>query len=146
MFKEKSAGAIIFRQNKERKYLLLHYEQGHWDFVKGNIENKESEKETIIREAKEEANINKLYFIDGFREIIKYFYEKDKELINKEVIFCIAKTEQKNVKLSYEHIAYKWLNFNDSLKLLTYKTAKDILKKAEDFLKKYYSQKKLDSY
>lgn len=146
MLKEKSAGAVIFIQNKERKYLLLHYKGRHWDFVKGNIEENESEKETITREAKEEANIGKLYLINGFREIIRYFYKKDKELINKEVIFCIAKTGQKSIKLSYEHIGYKWLNFNDALKLLTYKTAKDILKKAEYFLKKHYSQKRPDSY
>ena len=40
---EKSAGAIIFRDdNGTRKYLLLHYNPGHWEYVKGHIEDGET--------------------------------------------------------------------------------------------------------
>ena len=46
MLTEKSCGAVIFRmEGKIRKYLLLHYESGHWDFVKGNVEKGEEELE-----------------------------------------------------------------------------------------------------
>jgi len=33
MKKEKSAGAIVFKKDKEIEYLLLNYEAGHWDFL-----------------------------------------------------------------------------------------------------------------
>ncbi len=50
---EKSCGAVVFFKNKEEtKYLLLRYEAGHWDFVKGNVEVNETEKETVLRELK----------------------------------------------------------------------------------------------
>ncbi|MGH9950141.1 MAG: diadenosine tetraphosphate hydrolase, partial [Nitrososphaeraceae archaeon] len=37
MLKEYSAGAVLFGNfaNNERKFLLLHYTSGHWDFPKG---------------------------------------------------------------------------------------------------------------
>lgn len=145
MKRETSAGAIIFRKNKGRKYLLLHYESGHWDYVKGNVEKKEKAQQTIKREAKEEAGITDLSFISGFKKKINYFYKKEKELIAKSVIFLLAETGQKQIKLSHEHIGYRWLGFKEALKQLTYNNAKDILKKAEEFLK-HSKQKTLKSF
>ena len=132
--KEISAGAVIFVDNKERKYLLLHYEQGHWDFPKGNIEKGEEKKQTVTREVKEETGITAISFIEGFEEKLHYFYKRDNQLISKDVIFYLTETKETYVKLSFEHIGYKWLNYSDALKQLTYKTAKQILKKAEKFL------------
>ena len=134
MINEKSAGVIIFIKEKEIKYLLLHYGLGHWEFVKGKIENNENDKETIIREAKEEVNIEDLKFIPGFKEKIQFFYKKDKELVKKEVIYYLAETKTKEVKLSFEHINYKWLNYEEALKQLTFKNSKEILKKAHEML------------
>jgi len=134
MINEKSSGAIIFIKDKEIKYLLLHYGLGHWEFVKGKIENNENDKETIIRETKEEVNIEDLKFIPGFKEKIQFFYKKDKELVKKEVIYYLAETKTKEIKLSFEHIDYKWLNYEESLKQLTFKNSKEILKKAHEML------------
>lgn len=133
--KEVSAGAVIYTE-KPRKYLLLHYESGHWDFVKGHIEKKEKEKETVFRETQEETGITDLKLKPGFRKTIHYFFRKNKELISKTVIFYIGKTKTKKIKLSYEHTGYKWLPYDDALKKLTYKTAKQILTQAHKFLEK----------
>jgi 8-oxo-dGTP pyrophosphatase MutT (NUDIX family) len=147
MITERSAGAITFRnEEKKRLYLLLCYHAGHWDFIKGNIEPGESEKNTVIREAKEEANLEKIEFIPEFRETIRYFYKRGGQLVSKEVIFYLAKTEQKKVKISYEHKGYKWLPFEEAQRLLTFQNAKQILKKAEEFLKQSEKQKKMDSF
>ena len=135
MINEKSAGAVIFIREKEIKYLLLHYGLGHWDFVKGNIEDKEDDKETIIREIEEETNIKDLKFIPNFREKIQFFFKRKGELVKKEVIYYLAETKTTKVKLSFEHIGYKWLNYKDALKQLTFKTSKEILKKANSMLK-----------
>jgi 8-oxo-dGTP pyrophosphatase MutT (NUDIX family) len=134
---ERSAGAVIFHENKEREYLLLHYESGHWDYVKGHIENNESEKEALIRETEEEAGIKKddIRIIENFKEKIQYFYKHEGKLIKKEVVFYLAKSKTKAVKISKEHIGYKWLPYEEALKQLTFKNAKDILKKANNFLK-----------
>jgi hypothetical protein len=54
-------------------YLLLHYEAGHWDFAKGHIEKGEKTEDTVRRETKEEAGINDLRFMPGFKETIRYW-------------------------------------------------------------------------
>src|SRR3989344_6295885 len=129
---EKSVGAIIFLKDKEVKYLLLHYESGHWDYVKGHVEKGESEEETLLREAKEEAGLMDLKIIDGFKEKIKYFFKANGKLISKEVVFYLAETKTEEIRLSLEHKAFKWLPYADAHKLVTYKNAKEILKKADE--------------
>jgi len=132
---EKSAGVIVFRQeNKERKYLLLHYEEGHWDIVKGKMEKNETEIATLTREASEEAGLGDLEIIDGFKEKINYFFKRNNELVSKEVVFYLAKTLQKEIRLSPEHIGYKWVSYEHAIKQMTYNNAKEVLKKADEFL------------
>lgn len=135
MLVEKSAGVIIFRRDEEIKYLLLKYGYGHWDFVKGNIEEGENEIETIIRETKEETGIEDLKFLKGFREKISYFYRKGKDLVYKEVVFYLAETKEKKVRLSYEHEDYCWLPFEKALEKITFNNSKKLLKKANSYLK-----------
>jgi len=133
---EKSAGAVIFREEQANiYYLVLHYQAGHWDFVKGNIEKGEETKQTIIRETEEEVGIKNLEFIEGFEETIKYFYKVKGRTIFKTVVFFLAETKIKEIKLSQEHIGFAWLIYEDALGRLTFENAKEILKKANDFLK-----------
>jgi len=133
---EKSAGAVIFRKEEGKiYYLLLRYQAGHWDFPKGIIEKGEKIEETARREIKEETGIKALKFIEGFKEWIKYFFKLKEKNIFKIVTFLLAETKQKNVKISWEHIGYKWLPYKEALEQLTFKNAKEILKKANDFLK-----------
>lgn len=135
MFNEKSCGAVVFTKNTEVNYLLMHYEAGHWDFVKGNVEPNESEKDTVIRELREETGIVDARFIEGFREKIDYFYKRQGATIYKEVVFFLMETRTAKVKLSYEHVGYDWLPYQSAMEKLTFKNAKDVLQKAHEFLK-----------
>lgn len=136
MIREKSAGAVVFRQkNKIKYYLLLHYESGHWDFPKGHIEKNETEIDTVKREIKEETGIEDIEIIAGFREKIKYFFTSERKTIFKEVIFYLAETKTEEVKISFEHVGYKWLPYKEALRQLTFENAKEILKNANDCLK-----------
>ncbi len=136
MPKEISAGAIIFRKEKDsRKYLLLHYEEGHWDFAKGHIEKGEDENTTVRREVEEETGITQIEFIEGFKEKISYYFRANGQLVYKEVFFYLCETSEEKVVLSNEHIGYEWMEYDPAMKKLTYKNAKEILKKADKFLK-----------
>jgi 8-oxo-dGTP pyrophosphatase MutT (NUDIX family) len=134
MSSEKSCGAVIFRQNSDNKFLLLHYEGGHWDFVKGHMEGSETEKETVLRETAEEASITDLSFVDGFRHRIGYYYRRAGQTVFKEVVFYLLETKTDAVRLSREHVGYEWLSYNRAYERLTYKNAKDTLKKAREYL------------
>ena len=130
-----SAGIILFNNKDDtRNYLLLNYPTGHWDFIKGKIEDGEKPNQTAIREAEEETGITNIEFIDGFREEIEYFFKADNNDIHKKVIFFLAKTNSKNVTLSHEHLDSVWLNYNDALKKLTYDNAINVLKKSNVFI------------
>jgi bis(5'-nucleosidyl)-tetraphosphatase len=133
---EKSCGAVVFTKKGEVNYLLLRYEAGHWDFVKGNAEPNESEKDTVIRELKEETSIVDARFIDGFREKITYFYRRQGNTIRKEVVFFLVEARSGNVELSYEHVGYDWLDYQRAMEKLTFKNARDVLQNAHEFLKK----------
>jgi bis(5'-nucleosidyl)-tetraphosphatase len=134
LLREKSCGAVVFLKNTDVKYLLLHYEAGHWDFVKGNVEPNESEKDTVIRELREETGIADAQFIEGFREKIEYFYRRQGATIHKEVIFFLIQTHTEKVELSYEHVGYTWLDYQSAMERLTFKNAKAALQKARELL------------
>jgi 8-oxo-dGTP pyrophosphatase MutT (NUDIX family) len=135
MGSEKSAGIVLFRNDSDKnEFLLLNYPQGHWDFVKGKIEQNETSHETALRETKEETGITNIEFVDGFEESVEYDFRFKKEDIHKKVIFFLAKTNEKNIKLSHEHNDYLWLEYNDALKKTTFENAKNVLTKANEFL------------
>ena len=138
MAKEKSCGAVVFKRQKDGsgKYLLLHYEAGHWDFPKGNQEKNEKEEQTALREVKEETGIEDIEFVDGFRETIKYFYKNGEETVFKEVAFFLAQSATEKVELSKEHIGYAWVSYEHACKKLTFNTSKELLRKANQFLYK----------
>jgi bis(5'-nucleosidyl)-tetraphosphatase len=135
MFQEKSCGAVVFiKKDVEVNFLLLHYEAGHWDFVKGNVETGESEKETVLRELQEETGIVDAQFIEGFKEKVEYFYRRQGATIHKQVIFFLIETHTEKVQISYEHVGYTWLTYEQAMEKLTFKNAKDVLQKAHEFL------------
>ena len=130
-----SSGVILFNDNGNvRQYLLLNYPTGHWDFIKGGMEDGENPRQTSIREAKEETGITDIEFIDGYEEKIEYFFRANNHDIHKKVIFFLAKTNSINVKLSHEHINFIWLDYENALKKLSYDNAVNLLKKSEQFL------------
>ena len=130
-----SSGVILFNEdNNVRRYLLLNYPTGHWDFIKGGIEDGENPHETSIRESREETGITDIEFVDGFKEEIEYFFRANKENIHKRVIFFLARTNSINVILSHEHLDFTWLDYESALKKLTYDNAINLLKKSELFL------------
>ena len=133
--KEKSCGAVVFKKQKDNstRYLLLHYEAGHWDFPKGKQEKNETEERTAEREIKEETGIEDIEFLDSFKETVKYFYKKGEETVYKEVIFFLARTRTEHVQLSSEHIGYAWVSYEHAYKKLTYNSSKELLKNANQF-------------
>lgn len=136
-FDEKSCGIVLFRdEGGERQYLLLHYPGGHWDFPKGHVEDYDKDEHaTAHRELLEETGIADIEFVDGFRERVSYeYYVKGGEKSNKQVIFFIAKTELKEVKISHEHHAHIWLPYNAAFNKITFDNARNLLTKVKEFL------------
>lgn len=130
--KEHSAGAVVYTENP-RRYLILHYQGGHWSFPKGKLEKRERPLETARRETKEETGID-IEFVPGFKQEVKYFFRRGKETVDKKVDFYLAKALSTQIELSFEHIGYRWLKADDAIKQLTFENDREILEKAEEYL------------
>jgi 8-oxo-dGTP pyrophosphatase MutT (NUDIX family) len=150
---EKSAGAVLFRREKGKiKYLILlkaprkPNAPDYWGFPQGHIEKGETWQDALKREVREETGLKSVKIIPGFYAWVKYFYravgeeakkrKKRKIGLNvfKIVTYYLVETKVKNIKLSREHIDWKWLDYKKAHKLVTYKQAKKILEKASRFL------------
>lgn len=146
---EKSAGAIIYRIEKGKElFLLLHYaaldhraSKDYWDFAKGHVEAGEKERDTVVREVKEETWLDDLEFVEGFNAWMKYFFVFEGKRIFKIVTYLLAKTATGKITISGEHIGYDWLSYEEALERLTFKNAKQVLKKANEFLMKIAKSK-----
>ena len=135
MIEETSAGIILYRkENSKKLFLLLHYPSGHWDFVKGKMEQGESTHQTAIREAQEETGITDITFIENFEEWIEYNFKYQGELVQKKVVFFLAETKTKEIKISHEHSGYTWMDYNSSMDKTTFDNAKTVLTKAQNLL------------
>ena len=135
MIEERSAGVILFNKTEGIQFLILKYPSGHWDFVKGNIEEGEKEKETVKRELFEETGINSLQIHQGFNEKVEYNYYKKNRKVHKIVSYYLAETDQKEIKLSDEHLDSKWSDYEDLMKLITFENSREILKKGNELIK-----------
>jgi len=137
MIEETSAGIVLYRKEKlEKLFLLLHYPSGHWDFVKGKMEKGETTQQTAIRETKEETGITDIAFVENFEEWIEYNFKYKGELVKKKVVFFLAETKTKNIKISHEHSGYTWMDYNTSMEKTTFDNAKNVLTKAQILLSK----------
>ena len=135
MIEERSAGVILFNKTDGIQFLILKYPSGHWDFVKGNIEEGEKEKETVKRELFEETGIDSLQIHQEFNEKVEYNYYKKNRKVHKIVSYYLAETDQKEIKLSFEHLDSKWSDYEELMKLITFENSREILKKGNELIK-----------
>jgi len=138
MNKEFSAGFIIFRKTQQGvRFLLLYHGGDYWYFPKGHIEHAEKSLETAIRETAEETGLkrNELKINNKFRSHEEFSFFKGKTKILKTVIFYLAETRNRNIRISYAHDGYGWFSYKEATKILSkHKDNITLLKKAHSFV------------
>lgn len=143
MRKETSAGAVVaYVAQGTPQYLLLHSpsstrtKKDFWYFPKGRIEQGEEAQEAALREIQEETGLSDVRLLEGFRETSHYYFQAEGDKVSKTVVFFVGITLNRNVQISTEHSGFLWLPYEKALKTLRFPTARDVLKKANDFLSK----------
>ena len=134
MIHEKSCGAIVYTNaGGERLYLVEQMLGGHWGVPKGHIEANENEKETAIREIKEEVGLDVV--IDcGFRAVDTYSPAKE---IIKDVVYFVAYSKSTDTIMQIEEVRdIKWVKLNDAIDLIKFPSLQEILKMADNYLNK----------
>lgn len=129
---EKSCGAIVIN---EGKVLLIKSVHGIYGFPKGYVENNETEKETAIRETKEETNLD-IVIDENMRFAISYIV---KGVINKDVVYYIAKPKNNiDLKPQEEEVAeVLWVNIEEVDNYLSFDNIKELWKDVLVKLKKF---------
>jgi 8-oxo-dGTP pyrophosphatase MutT (NUDIX family) len=122
-------------------YLLLKRKKHWkgWEFTKGGIEKGETEKQTLLREVKEECGL-KILKIRKYEEKGKYKYPTNfKErpgFIGQTYSLYSVQVGGGEVKIDKrEHSDFKWLDFARARKIITYNNQKKCLKIVNKSLK-----------
>ncbi len=128
---EKSAGAVVFYRGTQIEYLLLL--ASYWGFPKGHIEPGEDEHTAARREVREESGLT-VTLLAGFRQVDTYVFLRRGEPVQKQSVYFLAETQDRNARLSWEHTALVWLPFEQALARLDYEGGRAILRQAHAFL------------
>ena len=138
--KDKSFGIIpVSKQEKEYKFLLVRHNVGHWAFPKGHPEIGETEEESAKREFREETGIKEeVDLISSAIFYEKYQYEFSGKLIDKTVKYFLGFVDHKNkIKIQEKEIQdFKWVSYNEAMKLITFEDGKKVLQEAFEYLYK----------
>ena len=134
--RERSAGFIVYRDSGgPRRYLLIRdRKHGNWGFPKGHLEVNEDDLAAAGREVREECGIKGLEPAAGFKEELSYRLPSGR--VKTAVYFLAAMPgRQQAVPCEKEVLEITWLPLQEALELLTFDLARDLLRRADLFLK-----------
>ena len=130
---EKSCGAVIIKEND---VFLIKQKSGFYGFPKGHMEEFESEKETAIREVKEETNLD-IEILSDLSFPLSYLQKSD---MTKEVVYFLAKPINEEVKIQESELSgYGWVNIDEVENKLTFNNMKEIWNLMKEELRKIIS-------
>ena len=131
---EKSCGVVTYILiNNEIHYLLVKQTNGFVSFPKGHVENNETEEETALRECFEETGL-KVNIKNGFREVVNYYIPEID--VNKDVVLFVGEIDNLDYHRQEKEIDdIKVCKYQEAYNLLEFDNWKNVLKKANDFLK-----------
>ncbi len=129
---QKSCGAVIYRNiNGENEYLILLQKKSHtWSFPKGHMEAFETERQTAIREVREEAGY-KVNLARSFRHELRYSLANS---VHKSIILYLAKVRSEPTIQKSEISDYKWVTREQAKKVL-FPNYHRIIDEAEAYIK-----------
>ncbi len=125
---EKSCGAVVYRYAGRDivKILLVKNHNGKcWTFPKGHIEKDESEKQTALREIKEETGLT-VTIEPNFRQTSVY---RPFGKIKKQVVFFLARANEAAVSVQQSEIDYyRWVTIDEAMRLCSHENDTKILR------------------
>ncbi|SMD30187.1 uracil-DNA glycosylase family protein [Picrophilus oshimae] len=143
---EKSCGIILYSYyNNEVRYLFLERARGWIDFPKGHVEKFENCIEAAKRETYEETGIMP-EFIDPFFKHDMYYNVKryNIDVLRVITLYIASVPYDSVVKISEEHVSYRWLSYEEACRELEFENQKSMLKYANDYINKKNLMNKLN--
>jgi transcription antitermination protein NusB len=138
---ETLVGAVVYALHQDNIYIaLVHDIFGHWTLTKGKIENGESEKKALVREAKEELGIS-VKVLEKIGENTYGTYHPEKGKLRKQVVYFLAKADFQELTLENKKDRggldeVRWFKISEILDLNFYDDILPIVTKAINLLVK----------
>ncbi len=131
MVYEKSCGALVIHQEPKsaRMYILMirHRPGGYRSFPKGHVEAGETERQTAVREVREETAAE-ISIIPDFRHAVCY---TPAPLVEKEVVYFLGKVDDRSIRPRKGEIAQvEWVPLETAENYLTHENDKKVLRAA----------------
>lgn len=131
---EYSCGAVTFtRQDGVLRYVLIHQKKGWWAFPKGHMEGTETERETALREIREEVGL-RVRILDGFRREESYPILKKPGKMKHVTYFCAEYEGQELVPDPGELLGARLATYEEAMALIEQEPRRELLTAANDFL------------
>ena len=135
---EKSCGAVVFTViNNSVKYVIVESKEGYFGFPKGHIEKNETEKETALREIREETGLN-VDIIDGFKTEDLHTFTLNGETRMKHVVCFLAQYSNQSPSAQISELnSIKIIDFDTAMPIFQFESSKKILSEANKFITKH---------
>ncbi|MBI5216216.1 MAG: NUDIX domain-containing protein [Ignavibacteriae bacterium] len=113
---------VVFKIEQDKpKYLLLHRQENErlypniWQIISGSIEKNEKSVDAALRELHEETQLKPIAF--WIVPDITMFYDATNDWVHLCPVFAAQVSEGSQPKLSDEHNEFRWLNYEEAVKL-----------------------------
>jgi len=139
----KAVFIVTYSKSKDKTFYLILKRKLHWkgwEFPKGGIKSFETKKRAIKREVKEETGLNALR-IKKFNVSGKFKYHKKFKdrlgFIGQSFSLYSVEVKKNRIKIDKrEHSDYKWIDFKEAMKKLTWSNQRKSLKVVNEWLEK----------
>ena len=131
--RERSCGAVVFtRDGEEIGYVIVENLAGaNFGFPKGHVEGDETERQTALREIREETSLD-VRFVGDFRAQIEYALGGGV----KTVVYFLAEYSGQTPRAREGEIgSVAVLPFGEAMRRLTHENARGVLRDADGYLR-----------
>lgn len=130
---------MFTQQGGKIQYVIIKSTEGDYGFPKGHIEKGESEKETALREIREETGLH-VNIISGFRTADEYPLPNKPDVM-KQVIYFSAEFDSQTIKYQKEELLGAYLmTYPEAMSVFQFDSSKRILKEADAFIKQHITK------
>lgn len=133
---EKSCGAVVFtREHGEVRYVIICSKEGYYGFPKGHVEPGESERQTALREIKEETGLD-VVLIDGFRtEDSHALVREGRPDVTKHIVYFLAEYRDQLFRAQETEVSgIRLMTFREAMDAFQFESSRRILREAQCFL------------
>lgn len=132
---ERSCGAVVFTRGSDGsiRYAIIRNRNGIYGFPKGHAEGDETERETALREIREETGLIP-HLLPGFRRVDTYSLHEKPGVTKQVVYFAAEYSDQTPVPQESELSGVFLLPYKEAWDALQFASARRILADANRFL------------